>query len=367
MNHLLFILGEEILINEPFKDYIIRAYKEKFKDLKELKFASKIDKNLPFILEELLLKYDFITLFAQPSYHATIAKIISTLSDDVLVLKDEVLVPDKAQFIKNSYLCEFELGQKPCKINVLSVSLNETLPVLLGEYNLNYAYFCLYSMDAESANLLLQTLSSTYRISLCVSELLSDLVLIKAQAFNQNELESFLQGVSKLFGSKFFLGGSPVQFIASRLLEKDLKISFAESCTGGLLASALTSIEGVSAIFEGSLVTYSKRLKHEWLGVSEAVLEGGGVYSERCIYFMLKGLFKTANPDFAVAISGVASGEDEGFRAGEIFIGAMYRDGTFLQEKLSLKGDREFIRRQALNASFMLLPKLKNELFEVLL
>jgi len=244
------------------------------------------------------------------------------------------------------------------------VSLNDDLPALLGDINLNEAYFCLYSMDSESANLLLQTLSSTYRISLCVSELLSDLVLIKASAFNQNELESFLQGVSKLFGSKFFLNDNPVSFVTSRLLEKDLKISFAESCTGGLLASDLTSIEGVSAIFEGSLVTYSKRLKHEWLGVSEAVLDGGGVYSESCIYFMLKGLFKTANPDFAIAISGVASGMNEGVRAGEIFIGAMYKDGTFLQEKLSLKGDRNFIRKQALFAAFMLLPKLKNEIFE---
>ncbi|TEY16779.1 CinA family protein, partial [Campylobacter sp. CH185] len=128
----------------------------------------------------------------------------------------------------------------------------------------------------------------------------------------------------------------------------------------------LTKISGVSEIFEGSIISYSNRIKHEWLGISESVLENNGEYSERCVYFMLKGIFKTANPDFALAISGVVGEKDEGkIKSGTIYIGAMFRDGTFIQETLYLDGDREFMQEQAVLATFCLLLKLKPEIFEI--
>lgn len=81
---------------------------------------------------------------------------------------------------------------------------------------------------------------------------------------------------------------------------------------------------------------------------------------------MLKGIFKTANPDFALAISGVVGEKDEGkINSGTIYIGAMFRDGTFIQETLYLDGDREFMQEQAVLATFCLLLKLKPEIFEI--
>ena len=362
MKHLLYIIGDELIMNENFKAYIYRTYEMKFKEIEEIKIQSKTDKDFPFLLENLMQKYEFITIFTSNANYATIAKILATLNEDNLILKEQNLVPNKAIFCENSFLSEF----KNSKINVVKSNPKEKLPKLLGDIRLDFAYFCLFGIDEESANLLLETLAKSYEVSIKSNELLENLILIKASCVNFGKLDGFLQSVKNLFGQKVFLEKNPINFIVSKLLEKNLKISFAESCTGGLCASELTKINGVSEIFEGSIVSYSNRLKHEWLGISEGILENGGEYSERCVYFMLKGIFKTAKPDFAIAISGVSGeNDDKGVKSGTIYIGAMFKDGNFLQELLHLKGDREFMQKQAVIASFCLLLKLKPEIFEI--
>ncbi|MCH5335987.1 MAG: CinA family protein [Campylobacter sp.] len=361
MKHLLFIIGDELIMSQNYKEYIYRAYEQKFEELGEVRIQSKTDKELPFLLEKLIEQYEFITLFADEQCYSTIAKILATLNEDNLILKDETLVPDKAIFAKNSFVSDF----KNCKINVLKVNTEEKLPPLLGELTPNFKYFCLFGIDDESALILLETLRKSYEVNIKASKLLADLTLMKISSLQHGKIEGFLQSVQNLFGSKVFLGKNPIHFIVNKLLEKRLKISFAESCTGGNCAAELTKISGVSEIFEGSIVSYSNRLKHEWLGISESVLEGKGVYSERCIYFMLKGIFKTAKPDFALAISGIAGEQDEqGIKAGSVYIGAMFKDGAYIQETLYIKGDREFIQKQAVLGAFYLMFKLKPEIFE---
>ena len=359
MKHLLFIIGDELVMNENFKTYIYRSYENKFKEIHELRFQSKTDKDLPFLLEKLVSKYDFITLFAGQNYYATLAKILATLSEDTLILKEGTLVPDKAFYQKDSFVCELNQTQ----INVIKASPTEKLPALLGDIKLNFAHFCLFGIDEESALILLETLTKSYEVTIKSIKLLENLTLIKAYSFGYGKVESFLQSVQTLFGQKVFLGKNPLEFIISKLLEKNLKISFAESCTGGLCASELTKISGVSAIFEGSIVSYSNRLKHEWLGISEGVLENDGEYSERCVYFMLKGIFKTAKPDFALALSGLADTSTKKLPEGTIYMGAMYKDGTYIQEVVRFQGDRQLVRKQAVLAAFCLLLKLKPEFF----
>lgn len=360
MKHLLFIIGDELIIHPNYKDYIFRVYEDKFREINAVKIQSRSDKELPFLLEKLTREYDFITIFSSLQHYSIIAKILCTLSDDNLVLKEQTLVPDRAINAKNSFVCE--LGN--CKINLLNINTHEKMPPLLGDIVLNYEYFCLFGIDEESALLLLETLTKTYKVSIKSSKLLDNLTLIKVTSLENGTIQSFLQSVQNLFNGKVFLGKNPLNFIFSKLLENKLKISFAESCTGGLCASELTQINGVSEIFEGSIVSYSNRLKHEWLGISEGILENGGEYSERCVYFMLKGIFKTAKCDFALALSGVAGeNDDKGTQSGTIYAGAMYKDGTYLQEALHIRGDRKFIQKQAMLSAFCLLLKLKPEIF----
>ncbi len=84
------------------------------------------------------------------------------------------------------------------------------------------------------------------------------------------------------------------------------KIATAESCTGGLVAGAITEIEGSSAVFGRGYVTYSNEAKMEALGVSQDIIETFGAVSIACVWAMAQGALKQSNADVAVAISGVA-------------------------------------------------------------
>lgn len=359
MRHLLLIIGSQLTLNKNYQQYIVKSYENTFKELKECICFDKSTKELPFFLETWSNEYDFITIFTSNELYGTNAKIVATLSEDSLVLKNDVLVPSKAlKWVENSFLVKVN----NCKVNVLKTSTSQKLPSLLAEVENNFDFFCLQDIDEESATILLDTIAKSYAIDILSSPLLENLVLIKAVETKFGNLKIFLQAAENLFKQKFIWGKDPLEFIASKLIKRKLKISFAESCTAGLCAAELAKFNGISAIFEGSLISYSNRLKHEWLGISEVILQNE--YSEKCVYFMLKGTFKTSNCDFALAISGVAGdSDDKGVKAGTVFIGVMYKDGSFLQESLRFNGDRNFVRHQAVLASFMLMTKLKPEMF----
>ena len=89
------------------------------------------------------------------------------------------------------------------------------------------------------------------------------------------------------------------------------KIVLAESCTGGLVAAALTEIPGSSAVLDCSFVTYSNEAKHRLLGVSNDILEAFGAVSVATAWAMAQGALENSDADVAVAISGIA-GPDGG-------------------------------------------------------
>ena len=90
------------------------------------------------------------------------------------------------------------------------------------------------------------------------------------------------------------------------LIEKNLKISTVESCTGGLLSSKLTDVSGSSSYITLNFVTYSNEAKHKILGVDETVLNTVGAVSEECARQMAEGLFKLTNSDICVSTTGIA-------------------------------------------------------------
>ena len=90
------------------------------------------------------------------------------------------------------------------------------------------------------------------------------------------------------------------------LTKKKLKISFAESCTGGLLTSLITSISGASKVFNLSLVTYSNQAKINILKVNKNIIKKYGAVSRECCYAMVKNLSKISNANINVSITGIA-------------------------------------------------------------
>lgn len=83
-------------------------------------------------------------------------------------------------------------------------------------------------------------------------------------------------------------------------------VAIAESCTGGLVAGALTEIAGSSSVLDRGFVTYSNEAKMEMLGVASDIIETFGAVSVACVWAMAKGVLERSNADVAVAVSGVA-------------------------------------------------------------
>ncbi len=96
------------------------------------------------------------------------------------------------------------------------------------------------------------------------------------------------------------------EVVGIKLVEKEMTVSTAESCTGGFISHRLTSISGSSAYFNGSVIAYSNAVKINQLGVSEKTLEQHGAVSEATVKEMVQGSLKLLNTDFAIATSGIA-------------------------------------------------------------
>tara|TARA_E500000331_G_C16817590_1_gene523623 strand:+ start:87 stop:548 length:462 start_codon:yes stop_codon:yes gene_type:complete len=97
-----------------------------------------------------------------------------------------------------------------------------------------------------------------------------------------------------------------MQSLVKKLIKKKLKISFAESCTGGLLASSITSISGSSKIFNLGLVTYSNQAKIKFLKVNKNIIKRYGAVSYECCSAMVNNLSKISKANINVSITGIA-------------------------------------------------------------
>lgn len=114
-----------------------------------------------------------------------------------------------------------------------------------------------------------------------------------------------------------------LQTAAVRLLtEKGLKVAVAESCTGGYLAKRLTDVSGSSKVFECGVCSYSNRIKHQLLGVSEQTLEEYGAISEQTAEQMASGVRNLSGADIGISVTGNAGPTaDEGKEVGLVYIG----------------------------------------------
>ena len=104
---------------------------------------------------------------------------------------------------------------------------------------------------------------------------------------------------------------SLAEHVLSKLSDDNLKITTAESCTGGLIASMITQVAGASAFFEAGFVTYSNNMKTKLLGVSEQLLSKYGAVSQEVVIAMAQGALENSSADLVIAVSGIA-GPDGG-------------------------------------------------------
>jgi nicotinamide-nucleotide amidase len=148
---------------------------------------------------------------------------------------------------------------------------------------------------------------------------------------------------------------------AAQLLEAcrqaGVKIATAESCTGGLIAAALTAVAGSSDVVERGFVTYSNEAKTEQLGVAAALIERHGAVSEAAALAMAEGALARSRADIAVSVTGIAGpgGATATKPVGLVHLGCARRGRTTLLEQRVFTGDRNAVREQAVTLAFALI------------
>ena len=147
------------------------------------------------------------------------------------------------------------------------------------------------------------------------------------------------------------------QNIVSVLSKKKLKISFAESCTGGLLSSSITSISGSSKIFTLGLVTYSNQSKTSLLKVPKNIIRKHGAVSYETCFSMVKNLSKITKTNISVSITGVAGpkGGTKQKPVGLIYIGIKKGNKTLVKKYFFKNKKRISIQRAAVIKSLNLI------------
>ena len=135
------------------------------------------------------------------------------------------------------------------------------------------------------------------------------------------------------------------------LKKRKLKISFAESCTGGLLSSIITSNAGSSKVFDLGLVTYSNQAKQKILKVPNKIIKKYGAVSVQCCLSMVNNLSKISNSHINISITGIA-GPKGGTRkkpVGLVFIGLKFKRRVFVNRYLFKNKSRKNFQKITVN------------------
>ena len=169
----------------------------------------------------------------------------------------------------------------------------------------------------------------------------------KSEAENLKMIDNVIQKMYYVLGDAIygFDNNTLEEIVVKELKEKNYTISFAESCTCGLLASKIGNVSGASDIFNESYVTYANSAKNKLLGVAEDTLEKFGAVSEETATEMSVGLKNKTGADIAVSVTGIAgpTGGTPEKPVGLVYIGITFKNKTKVY-KLNLKGERQKIR-----------------------
>jgi PncC family amidohydrolase len=137
------------------------------------------------------------------------------------------------------------------------------------------------------------------------------------------------------------------------LKEKNLKIATAESCTGGMVASYITSVSGVSQVFELGVTSYSNDIKNRILNVNAQTLETVGAVSADTAKQMAENVRDLAKSDIGVSVTGVAGpAAQEGHPVGLVYVGFADQNGSFAKVLNIEPQSRNFVREQTVLAVF---------------
>ena len=148
--------------------------------------------------------------------------------------------------------------------------------------------------------------------------------------------------------------------IISLLNKKKIKLAVAESCTGGMLSSNITAVNGASKIFTMGLITYSNKSKTSILKISKQIIKKNGAVSFQCCLAMVENLSKISRAKVCVSITGIAGpkGGTKQKPVGLVYIGIKIGKKVFINKYNFKNNGRAYIQKQTVKKSLNLLLKL---------
>jgi len=359
--HLLFI-GNKFIYNKSLQEYIIRQIEKKTDFINSITYFKESDNSLFLYLEQELNTANKLLIITTKQHFSTIGKVICTVTADNQILKDNMLIPSKVDiFEENSYL----LNYKDTIINTLHVDEMQKMPEILLSFTDSKESVHLFQEDKESASALLNPIAQTFDVHIDIVQLIDGWLKIDIRGNKYGNISKFISSAKQLLANKLIDASCIASYIIEKLAQQNKKISFAESCTGGLLTYFFTKNNGSSKILDGSLVTYSNIMKENWLGVNHSTLKEFGAVSGEVVLEMSDGAMNVSEADYSISISGIA-GDGGGTidkPVGTVYVGIKTKD-SHKEIRLNLNGDRNYVQYQSvLHAVKMLIIMDKNIFF----
>jgi len=306
-------------------------------------------------LQEILDTPGEFCIVASHEAYPIASRIVATLNDDTLIATGETLHPATAARVrKDSFL--IHSGKRTC--NLLLARSGESIPEILLETGGSQAIWQLLGSESYLHALRQHSMDNRYHFE----------YFRRIEGWYEihtdpaSPLGSFLPYSDDLL---LLPSANIFDTCIEVFSDRGERISFAESCTGGLIASSFTARSGSSNILDGSVVSYANEIKHRWLEVDEDILEDPGAVSDACVREMAEGAMKLSGSDIALATSGIAgpTGGTPFKPVGTVYIAVADRSAT-QSRHLLLRGDRNYIQYQAMMHALKLMLWIKKRNFE---
>jgi len=314
-------VGKEWLFKNALKEELFR-----YVNAKTIKYMENFD---------ISFKPESDTLLVTNSKnYPLVTRILSTQTNQTPIIRENQLVPENAKFSKNSFLLNID----GYDVNV--ILLEKEIPEIFI-ITPSYEKINIFNFDKDTANMFLEPIFNARKINYTLIENEGGFLEIYSEPLDNKIKKEILQAIP------FCIFGDIFEHIIKTLPPQ--KITFAESCTGGLIASTLTKYSGASNCFDGSVITYANKIKHEWLGVENFTLEKYGAVSEQTVKEMLLGALEISKANYAIAVSGIAgpTGGTPAKPVGTVYIGVANEKELKIEHHL-FKGDRNYIQYQAM-------------------
>ena len=358
--HLIFI-GNKFVYNKSLHEYILRSIEKNSGLVDKVTYFKDSDNSFFLSLEEELnLSQRLIVVTCKQNF-STVGKVICTATGDNQILKEGMLIPQNASlFEERSYLLEYQSSF----INVIQIDEGQRMPELLLKNEEIRATIHIFEEDKSTIVTILTPIAQTYEVNFDVIQEVEGWQRIDVTSNKYGDIAKFIHASKNLLPKKLIASSNIIEYIIEKLSHLSKKVTFAESCTGGLLSCYFTKHNGASKILEGALVTYSNTLKENWLAVDHTTLEENGAVSAEVVKEMSEGALNVSGADYALAISGIAgdSGGTPSKPVGTVYISARSKT-EHVEKHLHFHGDRNYVQEQSALMAIKMLLLLDKETF----